>query len=102
MTARFLLHLRMWEAQNLTVQASLSAGKPSPMEFTTSRKGKSTRSLVDDLGEDPVQCAHLEIRGRDLFEGEIMDNFGEGFVPRAHQNIYNASVEVTSSLEDYV
>ena len=103
MTARFLLHLRMWEAQNSVVQATPSTAKPSPMEFARNPNGTNALSLVDEFGEDPVHRAHQMRSVRDLFEGEVMDNFGEGFVPRTHQNAsrHDTSAVTASNSEDY-
>jgi hypothetical protein len=92
-TARFLLHLR-WEAKNSMI-ASINASKPaaSPLEFAASSNGRGTRTLVDEFGEDPVQCAQMH--RRDLSERGNADDFGEGSVQRGQQNsnMHDSSVD---------
>ncbi|KAF8238521.1 hypothetical protein L208DRAFT_1355103 [Tricholoma matsutake] len=75
-TARFLLHLRMWEANNSLI-ASINPSRPIPLEFAANSTERGTRSLVDEFGEDPVQHAQ-EMHRRGLSEGESVDGFGEG------------------------
>jgi hypothetical protein len=96
-TARFLLHLRRWEAKN-SITASINARKPaaSPLEFAVGSNGRGTRSLVDEFGEDPVQRAQMH--RRDLSERGNVDDFGEGSVQRAQENsnMHDSSVGTTS------
>ncbi|KAF8233733.1 hypothetical protein L208DRAFT_1554759 [Tricholoma matsutake] len=75
-TARFLLHLRMWEANNSLI-ASINPSRPIPLEFAANSTERGTRSLVDEFGEDPVQHAQ-QMHRHGLSEGQRVDGFGEG------------------------
>jgi hypothetical protein len=62
MTARFLLHLRKWEAKHtaFATAKSQSAGDNSTaMDFVTNVSHRPTRSMLnmDEFGEDPVHRA---------------------------------------------
>jgi hypothetical protein len=59
MTARFLLHLRKWEAK-YSVCASTNnedSTTGSVLEFAGNPNQRASRSFVDDFGDDPVQRA---------------------------------------------
>lgn len=75
-TARFLLHLRMWEANNSLI-ASINPSRPIPLEFAANSTERGTRSLVDEFGEDPVQHAQ-QMHRHGLSEGQRVGSFGEG------------------------
>ncbi|KAF8229909.1 hypothetical protein L208DRAFT_1363512 [Tricholoma matsutake] len=75
-TARFLLHLRMWEANNSLI-ASINPSRPIPLEFAANSTERGTRSLVDEFGEDPVQHAQ-QMHRHGLSEGQRVGGFGEG------------------------
>ena len=65
MTARFLLHLRKWEAKHSAfVTASTSdANDIDALEFNSNPAQRDIRSYVSDFGEDPVHRAEQH-RGR--------------------------------------
>ncbi|KAF8223170.1 hypothetical protein L208DRAFT_1412300 [Tricholoma matsutake] len=75
-TAHFLLHLRMWEANNSLI-ASINPSRPIPLEFAANSTKRGTRSLVDEFGEDPVQHAQ-QMHRHGLSEGQRVGGFGEG------------------------
>jgi hypothetical protein len=70
-TARFLLHLRKWEARHaaFTTTSHDSYDETSVMEFTSNPDRRATRSNMDDFGEDPVRRAKQH---RDLSIGNTM------------------------------
>lgn len=74
MTARFLLHLRKWEAKHIAFATAnnQSAGENSTaMDFTNDRPSRSILGM-DEFGEDPVHRARA--RGNDLLSmGEIAE-----------------------------
>lgn len=65
MTARFLLHLRRWEAKhsNLGTDSDGYSTRAHVMEFNNSTNQGASQSYIDDFGEDPVRRAEQD-RGR--------------------------------------
>lgn len=72
MTARFLLHLRKWEAKHsavVTASTSDASSDIDVLEFTSNPAQRGTQSyLTNDFGEDPVHRAEQQTcqhRGHD-------------------------------------
>ena len=76
-TARFMLHLRRWEAQH-SVTSATNGNKHDPLEFACNQTGnqRSTRSMVDDFGDDPVQRAHQNRNVLSSSAGTVPDHCG--------------------------
>jgi hypothetical protein len=76
MTARFLLHLRKWEAKRsgFSTTSNESPGENSVMEFTSNPHQRASRSYVDDFGEDPVRRAEQN-RGRHDLSLAVMSEY---------------------------
>lgn len=77
MTARFLLHLRKWEAKHqafATKDGGTIEEHSTGMDFASVPNRDGTRSILDmdEFGEDPVRRARS--RGIDLLSmGEIVE-----------------------------